>query len=153
MISHLVVSSPNHEALRAACARVVDSTHAGAVHIIDRNGVGVTHVQRDGYELDVDILSSLVSGNVATANAMASLIGESEFKTQVHQGDEGAFLVTQLGPRLILIVWFDDGSSLGLVQLAVKKIVLDLVPILADIDKMSGAGQKNQRSRSSVGCL
>ncbi len=137
MISHLVLSRANHQVLHGVCQQVLDKTNAGAVHVIDRNGVGVTHVNREGYELDVDILSSLVSGNVATANALASLIGESGFDTQVHQGHQGAFLVTQIGNRLLLIVWFDQESSVGLVKLAVKNIDESLSQTLDEIERMS----------------
>ena len=137
MISHLVLSSAHHKALQSVCRQILDKTNAGAVHVIDRNGVGVTHVNRAGYELDVDILSSLVSGNVATANALASLIGEAGFDTQVHQGDQGAFLVTQIGNRLLLIVWFDQESSVGLVKLAVQNISESLSQTLDEIESMS----------------
>ena len=150
MISHLVVSSDNHSMLTSACSQLVESTSAGAAHIIDRNGVGVTHKSRAGYELDVDILSSLVSGNVATANALASLIGEEEFGTQIHQGNRGSFLVTPLGSRLILIVWFDEHSSSGLVKLAAGKLMDTLKATLQDIERMSGtsASMKSASSRT-----
>ena len=140
MISHLIVSGENHAMLTSACGQLVENTLAGAAHIIDRNGVGVTHRSREGYELDVDILSSLVSGNVATANALASLIGEEEFGTQIHQGNSGSFLVTPLGNRLILIVWFDEHSSSGLVKLAAKQVLDTLSATLQDIERMSGSG-------------
>jgi predicted regulator of Ras-like GTPase activity (Roadblock/LC7/MglB family) len=139
MISHLVLSKANHDALHAVCKQILEKTNAGAVHVIDRNGVGVTHVNRGGYELDIDILSSLVAGNVATANALASLIGEAGFETQVHQGHQGAFLVTQIGNRLLLIVWFDQESSVGLVKLVVKNISESLCPTLDEIERMSTA--------------
>ena len=92
MVSHLVLSKENYEALRNVCRQLLEETHAGAVHVIDRNGVGITHMSRVGFELDVDILSSLVSGNVAAkANALAALIGEAGFDSQIHQ-ENGAFL-------------------------------------------------------------
>ena len=144
MISHLVVSREHYAVLTAACAQLVSTTHAGAAHIIDRNGVGITHSSRDGYELDVDILSSLVSGNVATANALASLIGEQEFGMQIHQGSRGSFLVTPLARRLILIVWFDGHSSSGLVKLAAKKLMESLEATLQDIERVSGPGKSMQ---------
>jgi len=139
MISHLILSKANHDALQLVCKQILEKTNAGAVHVIDRNGVGVTHVNRAGYDLDVDILSSLVSGNVATANALASLIGEAGFDTQVHQGHQGAFLVTQVGNRLLLIVWFDQESSVGLVKLVVKNMSESLRPTLDEIERMSTA--------------
>ena len=109
------------------------------MHVIDRNGVGITHMSRVGFELDVDILSSLVSGNVATANALAALIGEAGFDSQIHQGEKGAFFVSQLGARLLFIVWFDHASSLGLVKLAIDKATKGLVETLHEIDRMSAA--------------
>ena len=151
MISNLVVSRAHYAALTAACDQLVKSTQAGAAHIIDRNGVGVTHYNREGYELDVDILSSLVSGNVATANALASLIGEEEFGSQIHQGNRGSFLVTPLAHRLILIVWFDEHSSSGLVKLAAKKLLESLEGTLLDIERVSGPSNSKPLDNSSMG--
>ncbi|MGB0646185.1 MAG: roadblock/LC7 domain-containing protein [Bradymonadia bacterium] len=139
MVSHLVLSKENYETLRSVCRQLLEETQAGAVHVIDRNGVGITHVNRVGFELDVDILSSLVSGNVATANALAALIGEVAFESQIHQGENGAFFVSQLGERLLFIVWFDHASSLGLVRLAIDKVTKGLAVTLDEIDRMSVA--------------
>lgn len=137
MISHLVLSQENYETLKKVCRQLLEETHAGAVHVIDRNGVGITHVNRVGFELDVDILSSLVSGNVATANALADLIGETAFESQIHQGERGAIFVHQLGARLLFVVWFDDASSLGLVKLSVDQVTKGLTETLTEIDRMS----------------
>ena len=95
MVSHLVLSKENYEPYAMFADSLLKRHMREPVHVIDRNGVGITHMSRVGFELDVDILSSLVSGNVATANALAALIGEAGFDSQIHQGENGAFFVSQ----------------------------------------------------------
>ena len=109
------------------------------VHVIDRNGVGITHMSRVGFELDVDILSSLVSGNVATANALAALIGEAGFDSQIHQGENGAFFVSQLERDCYLLCGLIMPRHLVLVKLAIDKATKGLVETLHEIDRMSAA--------------
>jgi hypothetical protein len=52
---------------------------------------------------------------------MAKLLGEKEFSILFHEGQRDNIHISIIGQRVILVVIFDQRSSLGLVRLRVKK--------------------------------
>ena len=80
--------------------------------------------------LDVTSLSSLIAGNIAAAGGIASLLSEKEFAGQFHEGERTKVVYTVVDGRLILVVLFDERSSLGLVRLRVKRAATELTTIL-----------------------
>ena len=66
------------------------------------------------------------SGNVAATDGLAKLIGEKEFSILFHEGERDNIHISLVAQRVILVVIFDDRSSLGLVRLRVKKASQEL---------------------------
>jgi len=64
---------------------------------------------------------------------MAKLIGEKEFSILFHEGERDNIHISVIGQRVILVVIFDQRSSLGLVRLRVKKASEILGKIFEDI--------------------
>ena len=52
---------------------------------------------------------------------MAKLLGQKEFSILFHQGEKENIHISVIGGRMILVVIFDQESTLGLVRLRVKK--------------------------------
>jgi len=71
-------------------------------------------------ELDTTSLSSLTAGNVAATGAISQLLSEKEFGSQFHEGERAHVHITLIA-KAILLVLFDERSSLGLVRLRVRK--------------------------------
>ncbi len=71
--------------------------------------------------LDTTSLASLTAGNVAATDGLAKLIGEKEFSVLFHEGEKDNIHISIVAKRVILVVIFDERSSLGLVRLRVKK--------------------------------
>jgi hypothetical protein len=71
-------------------------------------------------------LASLTAGNVAATDALARLIGEKEFPVLSHEGERDNIHTSIVGGRVILVVIFDERSSLGLVRLRVKRASTEL---------------------------
>ncbi len=103
---------------------VVDRLHR------DSNGMAVLLIDKNGQEiaaageienLDTTSLSSLTAGNVAATGGIAKLMSEREFTTQFHEGERTNVHISIVAQRVILVVLFDERSSLGLVRLRVKK--------------------------------
>ena len=82
------------------------------------------------------VLASLVAGNVAATGGMAKLIGEREFPTLSHEGERESIHISVIG-RVLLVVVFDDRSSLGLVKLRSKQISQELAAAFAEIERDS----------------
>jgi predicted regulator of Ras-like GTPase activity (Roadblock/LC7/MglB family) len=58
---------------------------------------------------------------MAATNGIASLLGEAEFGALIHQGEKESVHISFLGERMILVMLFDEQSSLGLVRLRVDQ--------------------------------
>src|SRR5262245_47553968 len=121
--------------INAILSRLRADSNARAVFLIDRNGQQLALTCESVEEFDSTSLASLTAGNVASTDAIARLIGEKEFTALVHEGDKDSLHISLVSPRIILVVLFDERSSLGLVRLRVRKAVADLVDVFDAIDK------------------
>jgi len=104
--------------------QVIDRLHrdsnAYAVLLIDKNGQEIA-ASGEIENIDTTSLSSLTAGNVAATGGIAKLMSEHEFSTQFHEGERTNVHISIVASRVILVVLFDERSSLGLVRLRVKK--------------------------------
>jgi predicted regulator of Ras-like GTPase activity (Roadblock/LC7/MglB family) len=105
------------------------------VFLVDKNGQQIA-VQGDVGELDTTSLASLAAGNVAATGGMARLIGEREFPTLSHEGERESIHICIIG-RVLLVVVFDERSSLGLVKLRVKQASRDLSLLFDEIARVA----------------
>ena len=85
--------------------------------------------------IDSTSLASLTAGSVAATGGLAKIVGEAEFPSHFHQGMRDNLHMTLVGDRIILVVVFDERSSLGLVRLRVKKAGGELAKVFEDIQK------------------
>ena len=116
----LVLFEEDHRTIVELSERLVHDANAKAVFLVDKNGQLVAEAgELKG--IDTTSLASLVAGNIAASGGLAKLIGEDEFPVHFHQGERDNVHITLVAQRIILVVIFDDRSSLGLVRLRVKK--------------------------------
>jgi predicted regulator of Ras-like GTPase activity (Roadblock/LC7/MglB family) len=120
----------------AELQKLFQQSNAKVVFLVDKNGqliasAGETH------NLDTTSLASLTAGNIAATGGIARLLGEKEFTILFHEGEKDNLHISLIGQRVILVVIFDNRSSLGLVRLRVKKVSETLVNIFNDITTKS----------------
>jgi len=112
--------------------------NAKVVFLVDKNGQQIA-AHGDIENLDTTSLASLTAGNVAATDGLARLIGEKEFSILFHEGEKDNIHISIVAQRVILVVIFDERSSLGLVRLRVKKASQELgdvfARIMAKVDK------------------
>ena len=124
--------------------RLVREANAKVVFIVDKNGQLIA-ASGDVEEIDTTSLASLTAGNIAATGGMAKLLGEKEFSILFHEGQRDNIHISIIGQRVILVVIFDQRSSLGLVRLRVKKSaeVLGTIfdQILTKVEAGKGAGK------------
>ena len=122
--------------------RVIDQLHIDArskiVFVVDKNGQQIAGAG-DLTTIDTTSLASLTAGNVAATDGLAKLIGEKEFSILFHEGERDNVHISIVGNRVILVVIFDDRSSLGLVRLRVKKGSQELTKIFERIIEKTNA--------------
>jgi predicted regulator of Ras-like GTPase activity (Roadblock/LC7/MglB family) len=121
--------------IKALLARLRMDASARVVVLVDKDGQQIA-AHGEVSDLDTTSLASLVAGNVAATGGMAKLIGEKEFPTLSHEGERESIHISVIG-RVLLVVVFDDRSSLGLVKLRSKQVSQDLAQAFAEIERES----------------
>lgn len=134
MLSGQVIYEEEHERLESICDRLVRDALAKAIFIIDNDGKLITHTGETG-EIDTTNLASLVAGSTAATGGIADMLGEERFPVHFHEGNETHIHVSVIRDSLILVVIFDDRSSLGLVRLRVKRAYQEMEKVLDKVDE------------------
>ena len=106
---------------------------AKIVFLVDKNGQQIAGAGEVNL-VDSTSLASLTAGNVAATDGLARLIGEKEFSILFHEGRKDNIHISIVGQKLILVVIFDERSSLGLVRLRVRKASADIERGLTEMD-------------------
>jgi predicted regulator of Ras-like GTPase activity (Roadblock/LC7/MglB family) len=125
--------------IQVICDRLSREANAKAVLCIDKNGQPIAQ-SGETEQLDVTSLSSLTAGNVAATGGIAKLLSEKEFSGQFHEGEKTNVHISIVAARIILVVLFDERSSLGLVRLRVRKASDELTKILDALVKKAASG-------------
>lgn len=120
MANNLVMFEEELQQITQVCDALHRDANAQAVLVIDKNGQAIAQAG-EVETLDVTSLSSLTAGNVAATGGIANLLKEKEFAGQFHEGERTNVHISIVGGRVILLVLFDERSSLGLVRLRVRK--------------------------------
>ena len=138
--AQLVMYDEDYRRILQVIQRLVRDANAKGVFVVDRNGqlIGEAGELRG---IDTTSLASLTAGCIAATGGLAKLVGEEDFPVHFHQGQRDNLHITLVSSRTILVVVFDDRSSLGLVRLRVKKAATELTRILEALVKKSSATQ------------
>lgn len=135
----LILYEEEHGRIQVVIDKLALEASAKAVFLVDKNGqlVAETGELRG---IDTTSLASLTAGNIAATGGLAKIIGEEEFPTHFHQGDRDNLHITLIARRIILVIVFEnDKSSLGLVRLRVKKASSELAHIFEEMQKKAEA--------------
>jgi predicted regulator of Ras-like GTPase activity (Roadblock/LC7/MglB family) len=128
----LVLYDEEFQRIRDSLQRLRHDANANVVFLVDKNGQQIAAVG-DLQALDTTSLASLTAGNVAATDGLARLIGEKEFSILFHEGEKDNIHISIVAQRVILVVIFDERSSLGLVRLRVRRATGELDKIFEDI--------------------
>lgn len=131
-MSDLVLVEADHVRLSALLEKLRQDSSGRVVFLIDKNGQQIGSAG-DLAGLDPTSLASLAAGNVAATDGLAKLLGEKEFSVLFHEGEHDNLHISLVGGRAILVVIFDEHSSLGLVRLRVRKATGEIAVVLDDI--------------------
>jgi predicted regulator of Ras-like GTPase activity (Roadblock/LC7/MglB family) len=118
--SSLVMYDEEYQRIISHSDKLLRESNDKAVFLVDRNGQLIA-ATGDTEHLDTTSLASLTAGNIAATGGLAKLIGEKEFSILFHEGEKDNIHISIVAGRVILVVIFDQRSSLGLVRLRVRK--------------------------------
>ena len=128
----LVLYDEEFRKIKDSLNRLASDANANVVFLVDKNGQQIAAVG-DLQSLDTTSLASLTAGNVAATDGLARLIGEREFSILFHEGERDNIHISIVAQRVILVVIFDERTSLGLVRLRVRRAMAELDRIFEDI--------------------
>jgi predicted regulator of Ras-like GTPase activity (Roadblock/LC7/MglB family) len=135
-----VMFPEEQELIASVCQRLHRDANAKAILLIGRDGQPIADAG-DVAELDVTSLSSLTAGNVAATGGISKILREKDFTSQFHEGEKTHVHITLVSGRAILVVLFDERSSLGLVRLRVKKATEEMTRLFDQVAKKAASKQ------------
>ncbi len=107
----------------------LDASQAKCVLLVDKEGHLVT---KKGFtkSFDTTSLSALVAASFASTKAMAEVLGEGQFLVLSHQGRAEHIHVALVSGRALLVIVFDDRTTLGMVRLYANEVTNRVVEAL-----------------------
>ncbi len=145
--SSLVMYDEEYQRILALIERLLRESNSKVIFLVDKNGQLIAATGETAH-LDTTSLASLTAGNIAATGGLAKLIGEKEFSILFHEGEKDNIHISIVGGRVILVVIFDQRSSLGLVRLRVKKASIELGTVFEELAHKSEV-EANVRSGPS----
>jgi len=101
------------------------------VIFIDMAGNTIAKHDNGNSQLDAIGFAALAAGNFAAVDAMAKMVGESEFSLLFHKGEKSSIHFSKVNEETLLITMFNKDISLGLVRLKVADTIDSINAILA----------------------
>lgn len=131
----VVIHEHQFQKIKSILSRLCVECAARVVFLVDRDGQPIAfHGDING--MDTTSFSSLAAGNVAATTSMAKLIGEDVFPAVVHEGERESIYICVIG-RSLLVVVFDERSTLGLVKIRTKRASHEVAALLEEVARDS----------------
>jgi predicted regulator of Ras-like GTPase activity (Roadblock/LC7/MglB family) len=145
----MVVLEGDQQRLTQVLDALRDESNARLAFLLDKNG---QHIACSGSLDGVDptALASLTAGNVAATEGLAALVGEDEFPSLFHEGREENLFISVVSRRVILLLAFDEHSSLGLVRLRVNQRAPELKTVVDEMLERVASGASAASAPAAV---
>jgi predicted regulator of Ras-like GTPase activity (Roadblock/LC7/MglB family) len=115
----------DYSAIMRSLQRFLEESNARSALLVDRSGqLGAT--AGDSPHFDPTAFATLTAADFSANDQLARLIGETEFSSLFHQGEQESMYLVDIVRRVILVILFDNRTTLGLVRLKVKPTVEEL---------------------------
>ena len=119
-------------AITQSLQRFLHDSNARCALLVDRTGQLVATVGEQP-NFDATAFATLTAADFSANDQLARLIGESDFTTLFHQGERESMYLADIARRVILVVLFDNRTTLGLVRLKMKQAVDDLTDVFTRV--------------------
>lgn len=109
-------------AIRAVLDQLLAEANARTALLVDRTGQMLATAGEQP-EFDPVAFASLTAADFSANDQLARMLGEPEFGALFHQGERESLYLADVARRVILVVRFDNRTTLGLVKLRVRTVV------------------------------
>jgi predicted regulator of Ras-like GTPase activity (Roadblock/LC7/MglB family) len=146
--SPFIIQEHQFQRMKSVLARLCVECAARVVFLVDRDGQTIAF-HGDIGDMDTTSFSSLAAGNVAATSSMANLIGEEAFPAVVHEGERESIFISVIG-RSLLVIIFDERSTVGLVKIRAKRASFEVAAILDEAVRESAYTMRNNSTFSEI---
>jgi len=116
--------------------------------IVDRTGQMVATVG-ESPAFDPTAFASLTAADFSANDQLARMLGEPEFQSLFHQGEKESMYLAEVARRVILVVLFDNRTTLGMIRIKVKALVKELGETFREMFERSAAAPPSLRMEAS----
>src|SRR5271170_1006023 len=126
-------------AITQSLQRFLYDSNARCALLVDRTGQLVTTVGEPP-AFDPTAFATLTAADFSANDQLARLIGERDFNTLFHQGERESMYLADVARRVILVILFDNRTTLGLVRIKMKATVDELSRLFESVFARGQAG-------------
>jgi predicted regulator of Ras-like GTPase activity (Roadblock/LC7/MglB family) len=127
-------------AITQSLQRFLQESNARCTLLVDRSGQLVATVGEQP-KFDPTAFATLTAADFSANDQLAKLIGETDFNSLFHQGEKESMYLADVARRVILVVLFDNRTTLGLVRLKMKQTVDELTKLFEQVFARPAQGQ------------
>jgi len=114
------LTEQEYERIQRIVADLLVQVEADSILLCDRGGSIIAQEAVSSYQ-DEDNIAALASGAFFATVEMARLVGETEFRSMLHQGERMSIYMEGTKGDMLLVIVFDKFSNPGLVKLYARK--------------------------------
>ncbi|MDH5642758.1 MAG: roadblock/LC7 domain-containing protein [Gemmatimonadota bacterium] len=118
--------------ITAQLTDLLKESNARCAMVVDRTGQLLANAG-EALSFDPTVFASLTAADFSANDQLAKMIGEPEFASLFHQGEKESMYLADVARKLILVVLFDQRTTVGLVRLRVKQTVQDLTVVIEEM--------------------
>lgn len=133
----------DYGAITRSLQQFLYDSNARCALLVDRSGQLVATVG-EHQDFDATAFATLTAADFSANDQLARLIGETEFNSLFHQGDQESMYLADIARRVILVVLFDNRTTLGLVRLKVRGTVEELSRLFIEMFQRSREKETEQ---------
>ncbi len=133
-------------AITRALESFLTECNARCALLVDRTGQLVATVG-ERPKFDPTTFATLTAADFSANDQLAKLVGENDFSSLFHQGEKESMYLADIARRVILVVLFDNRTTLGLVRLKMKQTVLELSQLF---EQVFARGEANAASAPNI---
>ncbi len=119
-------------------------SNARCALLVDRTGQLLANAG-ERLSFDPTAFASLTAADFSANDQLAKMIGEPEFASLFHQGEKESMYLADIARRVILVVLFDQRTTVGMVRLRVKQTVLELSKLFEEMFSRTPSADDQRR--------
>src|SRR5215218_11207318 len=132
------------DAITQSLQRFLHESNARCTLLVDRSGQLVATVGEQP-KFDPTAFATLTAADFSANDQLAKLIGESDFNSLFHQGEKESMYLADVARRVILVVLFDNRTTLGMIRIKVKGVARELSEIFREMFDRSASAPQSSR--------